>query len=531
MVIAGRDAQRLRVFCDEYGGEPLQLDRNDDIAATLKQIAPFAIIDAAGPFQSYGDDPYRLVRAAIALGSHYLDFSDDAAFTAGIAELDAEARAAGVAVLSGVSSVPAISAAAVRALASDLHSIELIESVILPGNRAPRGLSVVQAIVAQVGRPLALFRGGDWNWVPAWSGLRRIVLSIDGMPPLDARWASFIGAPDLRLFPPAFQARSVLFRAGLELPVMHLGLWALAGLVRSQLLQSLTPIAGLLHRTARWLEPLGSDRGGMQVAVIGINALGQRVRREWTLLAEAGQGPEIPAIPAYVMIDLLRQQRIPSGARACIEAPALAELEAAFPATAMRTGRSESLAPVLYQRILGAAFSRLPAPLQILHTVVDRMRFAGRARIEVGSHPVASLVRWLMRFPAAADDTEVEVTMQVESQRERWVRRFGSLRFESVLRLPESAAHGAFIERFGPFSFDVQLVADEAGITMPVRRARCLGLPLPSWLTPESRTREFVDDDGRACFDVEVVLPRFGRVIRYRGWLVPVISDPSMPPV
>jgi hypothetical protein len=525
VIVAGRDAHRLKAFCDAYGGEPLQLDRNGDIAVALTAIAPFAIVDAAGPFQDYGDDPYRLARAAIGLGSHYLDLSDDAVFTAGIASLDADARAAGVAVLSGVSSVPTISAAAVRSLMRGLVRIDSIDSVILPGNRAPRGLSVVQAIVSQVGRPLRLFRGGRWTDAPAWSGLRRLSLAVPGVRPLGRRWASFIGAPDLLLFPAAFAARSVTFRAGLELAIMHLGLWSLSWLVRGGLLSRLRPLAGVLHTVAGWLERWGSDRGGMRVSVLGIDADGHRLRREWTLIAEAGAGPEIPAIPAFVLLSLLRRQVIATGARPCLDAPTLEQLEAALPTPAMRTHRTETPAPVLYERILGDAFGRLPPVLQALHAVVDQTVSAGRAQVDVGQHPLARLIAWLMRFPPAAADVAVSVTMRVEGNRERWVRRFGSARFESVLRQDEAAAPGALVERFGPFSFDVQLVTDGTCIKMPVSHGRFLGIPLPSWLTPESRTREFVDAQGRAGFDVEIVLPRIGRLVRYRGALEPLLDD------
>lgn len=363
--------------------------------------------------------------------------------------------------------------------------------------------------------------------VPAWSRLRRVDLSIEGVQPLGPRRASFIGAPDLRLFPAAFAARSVRFRAGLELSVMHLGLSALSWLVRARLLSQLTPLSGLLHRMASLLERFGSDRGGMRVAVSGLDAQLRRVRREWTLIAEAGAGPEIPAIPAFVMIGLLRRQATASGARACIDAPALAEIEAALPAATMRTERIEVAAPVLYERVLGAAFARLPEPLRELHAVVDEAVFAGRARIDVGKHRLARWIGRLMRFPAAADDIAVEVTMRVEGEGERWSRRFGGARFHSVLR---SAMPGTCVERFGLLSFDLQLVADERGLAMPLRQGRFIGLPLPRGLMPESRTREFLDEYGRACFDVEVLLPRIGRVIRYRGFLEPVRDDPAVVP-
>ena len=74
------------------------------------------VVDATGPFQSYGEDPYRVVRAAIAVGVHYLDLADGSEFVDGVAQFDAEARARGIFVLAGVSSFPALTAAVVRQL-------------------------------------------------------------------------------------------------------------------------------------------------------------------------------------------------------------------------------------------------------------------------------------------------------------------------------------------------------------------------------------------------------------------------------
>ena len=72
------------------------------------------------------DDPYRVARAAIAAGAHYIDLADDGAFVAGIGALDEEARAAGVAVISGASSVPAISAAALDELVPGLATVAVV---------------------------------------------------------------------------------------------------------------------------------------------------------------------------------------------------------------------------------------------------------------------------------------------------------------------------------------------------------------------------------------------------------------------
>ena len=274
---AGRWSKRRRIAAS-HGGTPLQIDRDGDISGEIMRVRPTVVIDAAGPFQAYGDDPYRVAKAAIAKGAHYIDLADDGAFVAGIAALDASAKAAGVAVISGASTVPAISAAALDELVDGLSTVEVVGAAILPGNRAPRGLSVVRAIVGQVGRPLRLWRGGAWSEAPAWGGIRRFTLEADGTAPLVARMGSIIGAPDLALFPERYRARSVLFHAGLELKIMHVGLWLLAMPVRFGLTRSIAPLARPLKWIADRLENFGSDRGGMVVYAIGRDQAWRRRR-------------------------------------------------------------------------------------------------------------------------------------------------------------------------------------------------------------------------------------------------------------
>jgi saccharopine dehydrogenase-like NADP-dependent oxidoreductase len=117
------------------------------------------------PAPSYpmAGDPYRIPRYCIERNINYLDLSDDGAFAAGIAALNDAALEAGCFALSGVSSVPAISASAVRALSDGLSAIKTIETALLPGNRAPRGRSVIGSILSQAGEPLMVWQGGAWR--------------------------------------------------------------------------------------------------------------------------------------------------------------------------------------------------------------------------------------------------------------------------------------------------------------------------------------------------------------------------------
>lgn len=144
IIVAGRSADKAAEHCRKFGGTPLALDRDGDLAKAFETLEPKIVIDAAGPFQGCGEDRYRVARAAITAGAQYVDLADDTEFVAGIGELDDLAKIAGVRVVSGASSVPAISSAALDELTRDMVAVSVVGSGILPGNRAPRGLSVVR---------------------------------------------------------------------------------------------------------------------------------------------------------------------------------------------------------------------------------------------------------------------------------------------------------------------------------------------------------------------------------------------------
>ena len=115
LIIAGRSQAKAFSFCQKLppgaDREGAAVDRDGDVETRLKEIAPDIVVDASGPFQAYGDDPYRVAKAALAAGCHYVDFADGSNFVHGIGQFDEAARNAGLVVLSGVSSFPALTAA------------------------------------------------------------------------------------------------------------------------------------------------------------------------------------------------------------------------------------------------------------------------------------------------------------------------------------------------------------------------------------------------------------------------------------
>lgn len=521
LIIAGRSLSKARAFCEHHGGQPRRIDLADpDLAAQIAALDPVLIVDAAGPFQSYGANPYRVVEAALQTGAHYLDLCDDADFSAGITALNAAAKSANISLISGVSSVPAISSCVADALTTGMTDIHLIESAILPGNRAPRGRSVMQSILSQVGQPIKVQRGGRTDTPRGWSLAKKITLQT-GQSGDITRVASLIGAPDLKLFPGRYGAHSVLFRAGLELSIMQQGLAALGWLAARTPLRPVS-LLGPLKWIADQLEPLGSDKGGMQVRVVGIGPDGEMTEHNWTLIAEAGDGPGIPAVPAKIMIHKLLAGEVPAGARPCLGAFSMDELTKGLAPLQTLQARDDHPYPALFSTLLAEAFKQLPPQLQDLHTVGDRRIWRGEATITRGGSLLSKVAGWIAGFPKASKRIDVEVEMTRTGGREVWRRRFGKKSFRSVLSARLSRGQLRLQERFGVFSFDIDLTSEQGEILFPVRHGRCLGLPLPDILCPRSETREYVDEAGRACFDVAISLPLAGPVVHYRGWLAPL---------
>ena len=508
--LAGRSLEKAQAMAVRTGGKPLAVDRRGDLEP-LFALQPEVVVDAAGPFHSYGEAPYRVARRCIEQGAAYLDLSDNVDFTAGIMALDDKAQERGRRVLSGASSVPGLSSAVAKELSCGFQDILLIDTIILPGNRAPRGASVIGSIVAQAGRPASVWRGGVWRDITGWSDRRRYRLG-SGL----TRDAYFLDVPDNRLFPEAFRARSVTFRAGMELRVLNIGLSALARWRRAWPFRPTPGRVRLLQWLANLLLPFGSDRGGMQVAVTGRS--GEAVRRRvWTLIAEKGEGPFIPGIVVRAL--LRRRDRIPAGARPCLAEVTLAEIEQAMSDLAVSNEMSEGEHPTLFQAALGDRWLSLPAEVRALHSAQDVESFSGIAQVTRGSSPLARLAAWFFGFPPAGEDVPLAVTKTRIDDGEIWERSFAGRVFRSHCT-PATEPY-RYRERFWLFNYEQDLPVEQGSLHLPVRRGWFLGIPIPRFLLPRSDSREYAVD-GQFHFDVALSAPLGGGlIVRYRGTLTP----------
>jgi hypothetical protein len=534
LIIAGRSLAKAQAFCASHRSAasmmPTAFDRDGDVERQLRELAPDIVVDVTGPFQSYGADPYRVVRAALALGVHYLDLADGSDFVEGIVQFDAQARARGIFVLAGASSFPVLTAAVVRMLAQDMLTqdmarIDAVTGGIAPSPYANVGENVIRAIASYAGKPVWLMRDGRKATTYALIDSRRYTIAPPGRLPLHPIRFSLVDVPDLQVLPRLWPGlRSVWMGAGPVPDILHRALSALAWLVRLRLLPSLSPFAGLMYRTINVLS-WGEHRGGMFVAVEGEGRGGERIERSWHLLAEGEDGPLIPSMAAEAIIRHCLAGRPPApGARSAATDLELADYAPLFARRRISTGcrqspRAGERVP-LYRRLLGEAWNQLPAPLQAMHDLDAALTAEGVAQVERGDGWLARLVAFVVGFPRTGKDIPVTVSFLVEDGREHWRRTFADRSFASIQEQGVGRFEHLLCERFGPLNVGMALVCETDRMRLVVRRWSVFGIPLPLSLAPRGDAYEFAEK-GRFHFHVEIGHPFTGLIVRYRGWLVP----------
>ena len=528
LVIAGRSKPAALAFCNSLppgaSREALALDRDRDMEGRIREVGPDIVVDASGPFQAYGDDPYRVVKAALATRTHYLDLADSPDFVSGIRQFDGVAKEKELVMLSGVSSFPVLSAAMVRDLAAGFRRIDSITGGIAPSPYAGVGYNVIRAIAGYAGKGILLRRNGRRGRARALVETKKFTIAPPGEIPLFPRTFSLVNVPDLQLLADEWpQVRDVWMGAAPEPALLHWLLRRFAGLVRLRLVPSLAPLARLIHATAntvRW----GEHRGGMFVEISGEAADGRAVTRSGHLVAEGRHGLYIPSMAVEAIIRNWLEGIPPAaGARPATWELSLSDYRRVFADRPITTGTrngSVTREPCLHKRILGAAWESLPAVLKSVHTAGPGVTLSGEASISRGRGVLARMLAWIMRFPDAGERVPVSVTFERHEKYDKWIRDFGGQVFSSIITAGSGRFEHLFCERFGALTFGMALVPHPGRLNLVMRGWSFLGLPLPRVLAPAGESYEY-EEENRFRFNVEVRHPLAGFVIRYRGYLEP----------
>ena len=334
--IAGRNLSKSSALVENLKAtstaslEPLVIDIfAEDFKEQLATLSPFLVIHTSGPFQ--GQD-YRVPKACIECGAHYIDLADDRRFVCDIADLDSLAKESGVLVVSGASSVPGLSSAVVDSYQNQFSAIESIDLAIAPGNKAERGLATVEAILSYTGHPLNVFKEGRWQDVYGWMDSK--VNDFGGF--VGKRHLANVDVPDLELFPKRYSvSQQVSFQAGLEIPLLHLTMVGMAYLSKIGLVKNWAPLSKTIVSASNVFLPLGSDKGAMEVLICGKANDKNPKQVKWTLYAPKGNGPYIPTLSTIILARKLLSnksdnKKLEAGAKPCVGLLQLSDFSACF---------------------------------------------------------------------------------------------------------------------------------------------------------------------------------------------------------
>ncbi|WP_308366120.1 MULTISPECIES: saccharopine dehydrogenase NADP-binding domain-containing protein [unclassified Microbulbifer] len=316
LIIAGRNREKAHALAGQLDAintpEATQIDITSGLADSLEQIAPDIVIHTSGPYQL---QDYKVAKACIDHGCHYIDLADGRNFVNGIAELDRAAKERKLLICSGASSVPALSSAIIDQYIDEFGTLERIEYAIATAQLTNRGLATTLSVLSYAGKPFKTLIEGRMRDVYGWLGLRFRKFHGLGSRPLGN-----CDIPDLDLFPKRYPSlKTIRFRAGLELKLLHLILAAMSWLVSLRLFPSLSRMAPQLLKISRLFDIFGDDGSGFYMELTGRTAEGKTRRILFEIVARHGDGLYIPCIPAILMTQkLIRGETTDTGAHPCI---------------------------------------------------------------------------------------------------------------------------------------------------------------------------------------------------------------------
>ncbi|MBC3776528.1 saccharopine dehydrogenase [Pseudomonas sp. SWRI99] len=329
LVLSGRDARKLQLKIDELqvqSGRACEGWCGDAMGAgfqaALSTLNIQLVVHTGGPFQGQS---YAVAESCIGAGVNYCDLSDCRTFVNGIGALDASARQAGVAILSGCSSVPTLSSAIIDEQRHRFSCIDSIEHGISSSAKMP-GLSTVEGVLAYAGKPIRQLRHGQVHEVLGW-----LDLSLRKMPQLGTRLLANVDVPDMDIFARRYGAQTLSFKAGAGLKLGGVANALLAQALRFGLVRDHARWAARLHRLGMRFERFGDGKSAMYIDVRGIGLDGKPLTMTAQLTALNDKGPEIPSCAAVALAVKMASGYVPqSGARPCVGEISVAEYLAAI---------------------------------------------------------------------------------------------------------------------------------------------------------------------------------------------------------
>jgi hypothetical protein len=335
LLLAGRDGAKLATL-----QQTLPPDRSNTVtldvtapnfAVTLRALKPNLVLHLAGPFQ--GQD-YAVAQACIAAGAAYIDMADGRDFVQNFSSLNLAAQQAGVSLVTGVSTVPAFSAAIIDAFIPRFAKLETLDYGISAGLKTGLGRATLEAVLRYCGKPYPILHHGQLHQTYGLSQPR----THDYPLPVGRRALVDCEIPDLTLFPSRYPTlQTMAFGSCIDAPGLSPLLGSMSWLVAHGCLRDWNFLAAAILPFMRMMKIFGSRASGFFMALTGIGSDGKQLRILFELVAHDGYGLQIPITPVMVLVKRwLSGAGLPPGAYPCLDLMTLRDCAtelAAYPIT------------------------------------------------------------------------------------------------------------------------------------------------------------------------------------------------------
>ena len=274
-------------------GADVRLDVESPASIRAALSAGDVVLDAAGPFQ---ERSAALAAAAADVGFHVVDLSDSLAYARALDPLGPALRSAGVAVLTSCSTVSTLSAAALTDGGGPAPTG--VRTCLVPSARSTARRATTRSLLASVGRPVEVLRGGALVAVRGW----RETHAFERPAPQAPVRAALTGSADALLLPRSFPS------------LQDVGLYVATGVPGFDLLlrwsARVAPLRTLVRLGARLGAGLARRLGGSQGVL-----LWELTRSDGTIARRAllGSGPSrvSAVLPAVLAAQALAEGRHP----------------------------------------------------------------------------------------------------------------------------------------------------------------------------------------------------------------------------
>jgi hypothetical protein len=280
------------------------------------------VIHLAGPFQ--GQD-YGIAKTCLEAGVPYIDMADGREFVAKFSTLDAAAQEKRIALITGASTVPAISSAIVDALLENFSRLEGVDYGICAGAKSGLGPATLQAVLSYCGKPYRVLKDGEASTI---FGLAR-ARHHDFPSPINRRYVVDCDIPDHDLFPARYATlRQMDFGSCLDVPGLARMLSLMSGCVRAGWIEDWNGLSRIVRPFMFATKFLGSSDSGFFMRLDGRDGEGRRKKITFEILARGGSGLEIPVTPVILLVKkMLKDEHWSAGAYPCIGLLSLSDIQ------------------------------------------------------------------------------------------------------------------------------------------------------------------------------------------------------------